>query len=641
MARRQQRIKLIETFQGSRSSSGLIDDCAMNHRGLCDKVYKSDRARTCTRMAGVYSCLASLVLVMVQVTVVVYSRENGFGDLSTALMMGRQSDSNNNDKLDHHISELSSRQQRPNTHSYPIHPINNQRPQGQSPKTTDTAKATRSLRPSTEIRAPPPVVGTTDKGQPAANRGTQIDRSQTGANIKYNSGVNNNQNSGRIRDNNGNNDNDNDGVEGNNSDSDEDSEAAPSSLSETPTTLTDINGGVRRRQQQPNSLIRNLSGGRIESPTKPDDESDDSAEAASGNTGSSSSGGSGAGEPVGDDAADDDANDGSGSSSAGRSTLAIDDINDATSVDQPDYDGAGQGNYNNNGARRLQRRQQQQPPPSPPSRHRDQQVFAAHDSTAAPPDNRSRTSNNPSSNANNDRLTNVGSNMISTTTAASSLRATGDSRRRVSSTVPQQPPVPPSTTTPAATTTIASRLTSSLPLAFDVTMGSDRMLIKPPMASVHRPTPTTTTTTMLPIATTVSTEEDVEISSGANAQFAPINERRQDLLYPSSNQDQHTAPPSSHVSPTGATGPYPPFNINNDPLANIDHLANGNGQATICHTPYALVTIVITTMLVTIAVCLCTHLLFKYRAKHRFGKYTTVVCFVLPNGRALRPITVV
>lgn len=172
---------------------------------------------------------------------------------------------------------------------------------------------------------------------------------------------------------------------------------------------------------------------------------------------------------------------------------------------------------------------------------------------------------------------------------------------------------------------------ATVPTTFDVNMGADRMMIKPALEPARprlgRPRPGPAGGDPLELATE-SVNHDVLLGRPAGSlaplnngpHTAPSNQRRQDLLYPASAQEeprQHQAAGHDDLA-TMAGSPAP-----SGSQRNADQQASENMPvASICYTPFALLMVILITMLVTVAVCFCTHYVVKYLSRHQFGEYS-------------------
>lgn len=153
-------------------------------------------------------------------------------------------------------------------------------------------------------------------------------------------------------------------------------------------------------------------------------------------------------------------------------------------------------------------------------------------------------------------------------------------------------------------------------------VGPDRMKPHEPIRIQFGPASSTSSSFGAPETSELATESVNHVMLSGHSQGdtdkSLINERRQDLLYPSNNQHLQQSQDSNartinHVNDqaaisTSRTGDH----FNNQELP---------GVASICYTPFALLMVILVTMLLTCLVCFCTHYLIRYLGRHQFGKY--------------------
>lgn len=153
---------------------------------------------------------------------------------------------------------------------------------------------------------------------------------------------------------------------------------------------------------------------------------------------------------------------------------------------------------------------------------------------------------------------------------------------------------------------------SSTPSTFNVDMGSDQMLIKQ-----HRESSPPTRSSLAVGVDAVNTELPATESIhhellSHSVGLSTANERRQDLLYPSSPVSNMQFEESSNHGYFGSSG---------QPGLLADASDLNVGQPSICYTPISLITVVLVTMFITIVVCFAAHMLMKYLGRHQFGKF--------------------
>lgn len=206
-------------------------------------------------------------------------------------------------------------------------------------------------------------------------------------------------------------------------------------------------------------------------------------------------------------------------------------------------------------------------------------------------------------------------------------------------------------TTSVGTASTNRPQTSETPMAtFNLNMGADRMLIKP-----HH---TMRAETMAPptISTRSSAMNQQEMATeSVNHELlmshpVPINDRRppSDLLYQSSPASPNGKPVlldrenglvdlgggggggggnsfAVRHSIESSFGSRTPQNI--ALVADQEQLDMAQVSVpSFCYTPLALIMVIVVTMMITILVCFCTHVLIRHLGRHRFGKYGYEQC---------------
>lgn len=179
------------------------------------------------------------------------------------------------------------------------------------------------------------------------------------------------------------------------------------------------------------------------------------------------------------------------------------------------------------------------------------------------------------------------------------------------------------------------------PSAFNVDMGADRMLIKPVHPLQHQQPPPRPSTTMAPVnmptmanimdtemaTETINQELSTQTGGHNNGGAATMmngqnlngsNQRRQDLIYPTRLDDSTST--RHHFMNS--------FDGKNNYLNDLQPQEASQVQVpSICYTPLALLIVILVTMMITIVVCFCTHIVIRYLSRHQFGKY---IIFLFP-----------
>lgn len=142
--------------------------------------------------------------------------------------------------------------------------------------------------------------------------------------------------------------------------------------------------------------------------------------------------------------------------------------------------------------------------------------------------------------------------------------------------------------------------------SLNINMGAERLLIKP---HNERPPTMQSASPADELGSETIKHEAINPSmisvGGGGGGNSVINERRQDLLYPS--------PSISHPATTSIAA------TNHESL-NQQLATEFREQQSICYTPVALLMVILVTMMITILVCFCTHILIRHLGRHQFGK---------------------
>lgn len=180
--------------------------------------------------------------------------------------------------------------------------------------------------------------------------------------------------------------------------------------------------------------------------------------------------------------------------------------------------------------------------------------------------------------------------------------------------------------------------TESMPVAaFNLNMGADRMLIKPHHHQLRAETMAP------PLSTRSSAANQQELATESvnhellMSQPVPINDRRQlELLYSSPSPSAGKPVALEHQATGGDVGSNgfamrhsiessfasrAPQSVAAMTADQEQEMAAQVSVPSICYTPLALIMVIVVTMMITILVCFCTHVLIRHLGRHRFGKY--------------------